>query len=98
MHTPDAHVWSTQATALPQAPPAHVCTPLPEHCVAPDGLHAPTHAPPMQVPLVHATAALQAVQPSPTIEHVCTPAPEHCVVPRVQALAKVVRELEVPKA
>lgn len=40
MHAPLRHVWFVQATGAPHAPAAlHVCTPFPEHCVAP-GEHA----------------------------------------------------------
>jgi hypothetical protein len=43
-----------QATAVPHAPAAvQVCTPLPEHCVAP-GAHTPVHVPLTHVWLVHA--------------------------------------------
>jgi hypothetical protein len=37
--------WFVQAAAVFQVPAAlHVCTPLPEHCVAP-GAHTPVHDP-----------------------------------------------------
>jgi hypothetical protein len=46
---PGAHVWFVQAAAVPHLPSVpHVCTPLPEHCVAP-ALHA-THPPSRQFP------------------------------------------------
>jgi hypothetical protein len=42
------HVWLEQATAVPHVPfDWHVCTPLPEHCVA------PAVQLPVQEPLVH---------------------------------------------
>jgi hypothetical protein len=80
-HTPELHVVVAlatpgQATAVPQAPPEHVWTLVPEHCVWP-GAHKPEHTPPEQVWLLHATAAPQL----PLELHVCTPLPEHCVVP-----------------
>jgi hypothetical protein len=71
----------TQAKGQPDAAPhcpfaPQVCTPLPEHCVAP-GVHEPEQAPPTHAWLLHAEAAPQA----PVLSHVCTPLPEHCVVP-----------------
>jgi hypothetical protein len=45
VQTPLMHVEPLQATAVPQVPlDWHVCTPLPEHCVAP-GVHTPVQAP-----------------------------------------------------
>jgi hypothetical protein len=86
VHAPATHVWSLQAMAAPQWPvPSQVCTPLPEHCVAPAGLHGPTHWPAMHAPLVHGEAALQAVQPSTPATQVCTLLPEHCVAPPLHA-------------
>ena len=56
----------------------HVCTPCPEHCVAP-GVQAPVllHWPFMHEPLGHAIAAPRL----PVGSHVCTPAPLHTVEP-----------------
>lgn len=58
VHAPLTHVWFEQATAVPQAPPEHVWTPLPEHVVWP-GAQAPEHPPLLHVWLVQAAAALQ---------------------------------------
>jgi hypothetical protein len=42
---PVTHAELTQATAEPHCPDAlQVCTPLPEHCMAP-GEHTPVHEP-----------------------------------------------------
>jgi hypothetical protein len=66
-----------------QTPPApHVCVSVPQlphdtGLVWP-GEQLPTHAPPEQVELTHATGA-----PHMPPLHVCTPLPEHCVSPLV---------------
>jgi hypothetical protein len=45
MHAPLTHAWFEQATVLAHCPlDPQVCTPLPEHLVAP-GTHTPPHAP-----------------------------------------------------
>ena len=65
-----------------------VCTPLPEHCVAP-GVHTPEHA-----PLTHTYVQATGLPQVPPLEHVCTPLPEHWVAPGVQEPAHV-PELQV---
>ncbi len=51
----------------------HVCTPLPEHCVAP-GVHTPVHA-----PFTHAWLVQEpAFDHVPVALHVCGCWPEHC--------------------
>jgi hypothetical protein len=81
------HAWFVHAVGVPQCPVvSHVCTALPEHCVAP-GVHVPEHwAPPastlpVQAPLVQGTALPHV----PIAVHVCTPLPWHCVWPGAQA-------------
>ncbi len=75
-HTPDTHVWFTQATGAPHIPVvSHVSTPLPEHWIAP-GTQVPLHAPLVQMPM-HGEGVPQV----PVGEHVCTPSPRHCVAP-----------------
>jgi hypothetical protein len=61
--------------AAPHAPvESHVCTPLPEHCVAP-GEHAPAHA-----PLTHAWLAHGVGVPHvPVVPQTSRPSVEHCV-------------------
>jgi hypothetical protein len=62
---------------VPLAP--HVCTPLPEHWVAP-GVHEPEHAPLTQAELEQAAA----VPHCPEASQVSTPLPEHRAVPGAQ--------------
>jgi hypothetical protein len=45
LHVPVTQAELTQAVAEPHWPfEPQICTPLPEHCVAP-GVHTPVHAP-----------------------------------------------------
>jgi hypothetical protein len=56
----------------------HVCTPLPEHCLAPD-TQTPVHEPLTHVELEQATA----VPHAPLALQVWTPLPEHWTAPGV---------------
>jgi hypothetical protein len=68
-----------QATAVPHVPPDwHVCTPLPEHCVAP-AVQLPVQTPLTHVEPLQATAVPQV----PFDWQVWTPLPEHCTAPGV---------------
>jgi hypothetical protein len=61
-----------QATGLPHAPPEQVCTPLPEHCVAPC-VHEPVHEPELHT-YWHAEPLFCQV---PVPSHVCGCCPLH---------------------
>ena len=74
----DARLVRASDRRAPAARRAQVCTPLPEHCVAP-GAQTPVHAPLTQAWLVQATAGPRCRSAS----QVCTPLPEHCVAPGV---------------
>jgi hypothetical protein len=76
---PCTQVLPEQATGMPQLPPVHCCTPLPEHWLVP-AEQDPEHAPLMQVPVEQGTP----VPHWPFVVHVCTPPDEsHCVWPGV---------------
>jgi hypothetical protein len=78
---PPLHVWvfAAQGTAASHCPlDEQVCTPLPEHCLAP-GTHTPVHALPTQAD----ETQVDAVPHCPLDEQVCTPLLEHCFVPGV---------------
>jgi hypothetical protein len=90
-HAPDTHAWLLHAVAVPHVPlELHVCTPLPEHCVA-FGMQLPVHA-----PLTHAWLVQAAGLPhAPVGPQVWTPLPEHCVVPGVHATHPPFRQIGV---
>jgi hypothetical protein len=71
-------VWFTQFTGLPNVPPEHVSSPLPEQSVWP-GVHDPEQAPPTQVDAEHVTA----VPHVPLVVQLWTPllVVLHCVCP-----------------
>ena len=79
MHAPLAHAWLVQDAGKLHCPlAAHVCTPLPEHCVMP-GVHVPAQTPPEHVP-VHGVARPHC----PVARQVRTPLDEHWVAPGEQ--------------
>ena len=58
VHAPDTHAEFVQADGALHVPLAeHVCTPLPEHWVAP-GVHTPAQAPDTHADETHVTGAL----------------------------------------
>jgi hypothetical protein len=89
MQVPEGQGAAAPQARQPSAVAVHVCTCVPEHCVAPaveqpfvvhDGVtHVFTAA--EHVPVGQAVAALQARQISGVAVQVCTCAPEHCVAP-----------------
>jgi hypothetical protein len=58
LHAPVTHAESVHAAGDPHCPVAEqVCTPLPEHWVAP-GVHTPLHPPATHAELTHVTGEL----------------------------------------
>jgi hypothetical protein len=79
-HAPLTHAWFTHGIAVPHWPVLpQVCTPLPEHCIAPV-VQLPEHWPPEQSPPAHAWGGLLH---TPLAPHVATPPDTHSVWPGV---------------
>src|SRR5258708_2811698 len=67
-----------QSAGVPHWPLTQVCSPLPEHCVAPPE-HDPEHCVPVHAPLAQGCAVPQL----PVALQICTPVPMHWTLPGV---------------